>query len=156
MAAPHVAGAFAVVRGAIRSDTLTVEQIVQAMKDTGRTIPDQTTGRSYMRIDVDDTIERLRTPLPKPQPDDAVVGDFTGKAVVDASGLAVGTVIGMSVNPETGAPDRCLIDLGFQETAVRWVGIWCGLLAHDTTIRVAISTLSETDLHMLATAFPVP
>ena len=77
MAAPHVAGVWAVLKEAMASQGLqgSVDEILAALQATGTPIEDASTGINYPRINIDDALDTLLAPK--------VLNDFNGDGTSD-------------------------------------------------------------------------
>lgn len=92
MAAPHVAGALAMLRS--QRGGIGVDRMVEALRTTGRSVTDQLSGNVFPRIQIDDALASLGDapppPSPPPERDDkpeplAVTVDALAVATVDKS-----------------------------------------------------------------------
>jgi subtilisin family serine protease len=83
MAAPHVAGAFAVLKSAL--PTATVDQILTCLKDTGKPVKDSRNNITKPRIQVDDALTCL---LPPPNIEITPTSKNFGDVKVDSASAA--------------------------------------------------------------------
>lgn len=140
MAAPHVAGAIAVVSSAINSAS--INDVIEALINSGTHVvsPEQNS-KEYKLINVAAAIRYLRdkqelvAKLDQVSSDDASLDNLVGAKVLDRSGLDIAIFEGVQNGD-------CILNLGFIETQISFVEVPCSSLTRSVTSDAIVSGLS--------------